>query len=223
MNKSSNILILIAGLFAPVAIILSVGAGIFNYFPGDLWFSRTIQSTANPGLTVFLKGVSWIFGDWHAVILVIPAWLLVWWKAGFTEGLLVPLASIISLINEGLKIAVARPRPAPELVDVMMPYRGSSFPSGHTFFAVMFLGILTFLFFSHVKTTAWRVTALISAILIILIIAFARIYLGLHWASDILGGMVYGGLFLLLLIGLSPVIKSNNKPHLHAHCDTSRI
>ncbi len=223
MNKSSNILILIAGLLAPVAIILSVGAGIFNYFPGDLWVSRTIQSVTNPGLTVFLKVVSWIFGDWHVVMLVIPAWLLVGWKAGFMEGLLVPSASVISLINEGLKIAVARPRPAPDLVNVMMPYHGNSFPSGHTFFAVMFMGILTFLLFNHVKTRAWRVTALMAAILIIVTVALARIYLGLHWASDILGGMVYGVLFLFLLIGLSPAFKSKNKPHLHAPSDTSRI
>lgn len=211
MNKSSNIFILISGLLAPVAIVLSVSAGIFNYFPGDAWFSQTIQSFTDPGLTAFLKGVSWIFGDWHAVILVIPAWLLVWWKVGLIEGLLIPLASLISLINEGLKIAVARPRPAPELVNVMIYYHDSGFPSGHAFFAVMFLGILTFLLFRHVKITLWRSIALILAILIFLLIAFARIYLGLHWASDILGGMIYGGLFLFLLIGLAPTIESKNK------------
>ena len=109
MNKSSNFCILIGGLLAPVAIILSVGAGIFHYFPGDVWLSQTVQSVANPALTVFMKGVSWIFGDWHTAILVIPVWLVVWWKAGFAEGLLVPLAGLISLINKGLKIAVDRP------------------------------------------------------------------------------------------------------------------
>jgi membrane-associated phospholipid phosphatase len=212
MNKSSNILILISGLLAPAAAILSVCAGVFDYFPGDLWMSQTVQSLANPGLTGFFKGVSWIFGDWHVIILVIPAWLLVWWKAGFTEGLLVPLASIISVTNEGLKIVIARPRPAPDLVNVMMPYHSSSFPSGHIFFAVMFIGILTFLFFKHIKTTVWRGTILTSVILIILIIALARIYLGLHWASDILGGLVYGLLLLFLLIELAPGIISKNLP-----------
>jgi undecaprenyl-diphosphatase len=212
MNKSANLFILIAGLLAPVAIILSIGAGVFNYFPGDLWFSKNIQSLANPGLTVFMKGLSWILGGWHAAILVIPFWLLVWWKAGLAESLLVPLTGLISLINDGLKIVINRPRPAPELVNVMMPYDGNSFPSGHTFFAVMFLGILTYLFFSHVKRTLWRVTVLVLAVLIVLLIGFARIYLGLHWASDILGGLVYGGLFLFLLIGLAPVIKSRNIP-----------
>ena len=91
----------------------------------------------------------------------------------------------------------------------MMIYHGSSFPSGHAFFAVMFLGILAYLFFSHVKKNGWRMVALVIVILIILLIAFSRIYLGLHWASDALGGWVYGGLFLCLLIGLSPTIKSS--------------
>jgi membrane-associated phospholipid phosphatase len=191
---------------------LSVGAGVFDYFPADLWFSQTIQSLANPGLTVFLKGLSWIFGDWHAAILVIPVGLLIWWKAGFAEGLMVLLAGLISLIDEGLKIAVNRPRPTPDLVNVMMQYHGNGFPSGHVFFAVLFLGILNYLFFSHVKNTHWRLIVLVLAILLVLLIGFSRIYLGLHWASDILGGMVYGGLFLFLLMGLAPLFISKNKP-----------
>jgi membrane-associated phospholipid phosphatase len=207
MNKSSNLFILIAGLLAPVAIILSVGAGVFNYFPGDLWISHTVQSVANPGLTAFLKGVSWIFGDWHAALLVVPVCLLVWWKAGFWDGWLVALAGLISLINGGLKIVIDRPRPSPELVNVLMPYHGSGFPSGHLFFSVLFLGILTYLFFSHVKNTFGRVIVLVLMILIMLLVGFSRLYLGLHWASDLLGGMVYGGLFLFLLIGLAPALK----------------
>jgi membrane-associated phospholipid phosphatase len=210
MDKPSNLFFLVAGVLSPVAVILSVGAGVFNYFPADLWFSQIIQSFADPGLTVFLKDLSWVFGDWHAAMLVIPVGLLIWWKAGFAEGLMVLLAGLISLIDEGLKLAVNRPRPTPELVNVMMSYYGSSFPSGHTFFAVMFLGVLTYLFFSHVRSTTWRVIILILAILIILLVGFARIYLGLHWASDILGGLVYGGLFLFLLIGMIPIIKSRN-------------
>ncbi len=208
MNKSSAILILIAGLLTPVAVILSAAAGAFNYFPGDLGISQTIQSLTNPGLTIFLKAVSWIFGDWQALILIIPAWLLIWWKAGFTEGLLVPSASLVSLVSEGLKIIIARPRPSPDMVNVMVTYPGNSFPSGHIFFAVMFLGILTFILFKHINSTVWRATLVTTAILVILIIAFSRIYLGVHWASDILGGMVYGLLFLFLLAGLTVTIKS---------------
>ncbi len=208
MKNSSNILIFIAGLLAPIALILSIGANIFNYFPGDLWLSHTIQSFVNPALTTFLTGVSWIFGDLHAVVLVIPVWLLVWWRAGLTESLLVPLASLISLINVGLKIMIARPRPSPEEVNVLMQYHGSSFPSGHLFFAVMFVGILTYLYFSHVQRTACRILVLIVDILIVFTVAYSRVYLGMHWASDIIGGIVYGCLFLFLLIGLSPLIKS---------------
>ena len=208
MNKNPKHFILIGFLFALVAIILSVGAGVFNYFPGDLWFSKNIQSFTNPQLTVFSKGLSWIFGDWHTVILIIPVWLLVWWKTSFMEGLLVPLSGLISLINDGLKMVIGRPRPAPELVNVMIPYHSSSFPSGHTFFAVMFLGVLTFLFFSHFKRIVWRVIVLITAILFIMLIGFTRIYLGLHWASDILGGLVWGGMFLFILIGLVTKAKA---------------
>jgi undecaprenyl-diphosphatase len=89
----------------------------------------------------------------------------------------------------------------------MLPYHGYGFPSGHVFFAVMFLGILTYLFFNHFQNNFWRVTVIVIGILIILCISFARIYLGLHWASDVLGGLVYGGLFLCLLIGLAPSTK----------------
>jgi len=207
MNKSSNLFILIAGLLAPVALILSAGAVTFNYFPGDLWFSHTAQLLVNPALTAFCKGLSWIFGDWRTIILAILAWLLVWKKTDFSESFLVLLAGAISLINGGLKAVIDRPRPAPDLVQVLMHYSGNSFPSGHAFFTVLFLGILTYLFFIHVKRTFWRAAVLTLAILIVLMICFARVYLGLHWFSDVLGGAVYGGFFLFLLIGLAPVIK----------------
>jgi len=211
MNKSSTLFILIAGLFAPVAIILSVGAGIFNYFPGDLWISHTVQSFLNPQLTSLMKGLSWILGDWQAVFLVVLAFLLVWWKAGFADGFLVLLAGLISLIGYGLKIVIDRPRPSPDLVNVLIPYHDNGFPSGHAFFTLLFLGILTYLVFSHVKNPVWRLLSVIIAVLLILLVGFARIYLGLHWASDVLGGWAYGSLFLFLLAGLAPMIKSGAK------------
>jgi membrane-associated phospholipid phosphatase len=207
LNRSANLFILTTGLFALATIVLSIGARIFDYFPGDLWFSQTIQSTANPTLTVFMKGLSWIFGDWQAVFLVAPAVLLTWWKAGFAEGFLVILASLLSLICNVLKIIIDRPRPSPDLVNIMMPYHGNGFPSGHAFFSVLFLGILTYLFFYHLKRTAWRFTVIIVAVLLILLIGISRVYLGLHWASDVLGGWAFGGMFLFLLIGLAPYIK----------------
>ena len=208
MHKSANLFFAIAGVFAPVAVVLSVGAGCFNYFPGDLWISHTIQSFFNPQLTSLMIGLSWIFDDWHAIFLVVAAFLVVWWKAGFADGFLVLLAGLISLINYGLKIMIDRPRPSPELVSVLEPYQNNGFPSGHAFFSMLCLGILTYLIFSHVKNSAWRWMSITIAVLLLLLIGFARIYLGLHWASDILGGWIYGGLFLMLLAGLAPMKKS---------------
>lgn len=74
-----------------------------------------------------------------------------------------------------------------------------SFPSGHTTLAFYFYGILAYLtvrFLRLTKTTAWLVGSIFGVL--ILLIAFSRIYLGYHFLTDVIGGFLLGGVFLLV-------------------------
>jgi membrane-associated phospholipid phosphatase len=99
------------------------------------------------------------------------------------------------LLNAGLKIAIERPRP--------LPFFGSnpetfSFPSGHVLFATCFLGGLVLLLEHGTKarTLAWPVVATA-----VCAVAWSRVYLGAHYPSDVVAGLLIGFFWLAALCG----------------------
>ena len=114
-------------------------------------------------------------------------------------------AGLITLIS---KLLAARPRPVEALIKIPKSY---SFPSGHTLtsivFYVMLIYILSFKIFKN-----QRKKLLIIMFLFSLCIAFSRIYLGVHYFSDILGGLIISIPCLLLLIN---IINKNFKDKLY--------
>jgi undecaprenyl-diphosphatase len=113
----------------------------------------------------------------------------------------------IVLVGQALKIAVkqlvGRPRPTAELVEVLIKaHEVHSFPSGHTVHYVAFFGFLWFLTFVCVKPPVLR--GLLLAVFggLVLLVGLARVSLGAHWVSDVVGGYLLGGAVLAAGIGL---------------------
>ncbi|HEX8254943.1 MAG TPA: phosphatase PAP2 family protein [Thermoanaerobaculia bacterium] len=98
------------------------------------------------------------------------------------------------LLNLWLKSTFARARP--ELAEALRDAHGYSFPSGHAMGSTIVFGALSYLAFRIFKT--WRVRAIAVAFTISMIVAIAasRIYLGVHWISDIGGGISAGIVWL---------------------------
>ncbi|TES84896.1 MAG: phosphatase PAP2 family protein, partial [Dehalococcoidia bacterium] len=105
-------------------------------------------------------------------------------------------ASAAGMASWLLKLLVGRPRPDAELVQLLVGTHGLSFPSGHIACATVIGGFLFYLAPRLVKTPSarWLLRALL--VVIILAIGASRIYLGAHWASDVVGGLFLGGLLL---------------------------
>jgi undecaprenyl-diphosphatase len=200
-NANRNLLIII-GVLAVFSLILSLYAMCTLFFPGDLNLILLLQSFSNSALTPVMEGVSWIFAGWHAILLVFPAGLLVGWWLSRLECFVVWGAGLISLLNEAFKVAVDRPRPSPEQVQVIDIYHDGAYPSGHAFFVTLFLGILAYILFTHLKKRNLRIISTVILIMLILLVGTSRIYLGAHWPSDVFGGCIVGGLFLAILIWL---------------------
>jgi membrane-associated phospholipid phosphatase len=201
VNKTINLRFLATILFlAVLAISLSFYASRLPIFPGDINLTLWLQSAGNDALTSSMKSLSWLFGDWRAGILVALAGLLVWWKLGWRIALLIPLAGLVSLLNYSFKMLIGRPRPSPEDVQVMIQESNFSFPSSHAFFTSIFLGMLVYLLFTRLKKKRWKYLSLTVLVLLVFLVGISRVYLGVHWTSDVLGGYIYGGLFLTLLI-----------------------
>jgi membrane-associated phospholipid phosphatase len=94
-----------------------------------------------------------------------------------------------SLLNTVVKNTVHRLRPV--LTDPVAQEHGLSFPSGHAQAAVVGYAVLL-LVFLPILHGAWRGTAVTLAVVMVLAIGFSRIALGVHYVSDVVGGLVLG-------------------------------
>ena len=125
--------------------------------------------------------------------------------------LLVPVVALGSItLNLTLKNAYQRPRPAMPLV----PAEGLSFPSGHAMIAASFYGLLIYLIQTHMQQPQlrWlRYGLTVVLIVLVLLIGLTRVYLRVHYTSDVVAGFMAGGVWLLIAIPLLKRIEKETK------------
>ncbi len=105
----------------------------------------------------------------------------------------------VTLINQVIKHIVRRPRPC---VLRLVEEDGYSFPSGHSMVSMAFYGIIIYLVYKNVtnKYLKWTLITLLS--LLILSIGFSRIYVGVHYFTDVVGGFLLGLAYLIIYINI---------------------
>lgn len=209
-TNNNRTLIVIIGL-AALGLIMSLFAHFTSRFPGDLTVTLWFQSVDNQFLLTIMKAVSYAAGGWRAAVLVITAGIIVWHYLGRLEAGLVLLSGMIIPINDVFKSLIDRPRPAADLVSVLVATDGQSFPSGHAFFAMVVFGTLAYLAVTHQSGPKAKISTFLVFLVFILLIGASRVYLGAHWLSDVIGGYVVGAPFLVALSWLYRVIKTRRK------------
>ena len=103
------------------------------------------------------------------------------------------------MLNRSLKALIGRARPLDQVA--AWAETGFSFPSGHSSGAVVACGMLAFTA-SRLLPARWHAAALAAAVALAWSIGASRVFLGVHFASDVLAGFASGGLWLLLCISL---------------------
>ena len=117
------------------------------------------------------------------------------------EAIFSLLTVIASGVNAAIKLVVHRPRPTDTLIAVYQQLTDPSFPSGHVVFYVVFFGfILTTMIVIKKLPLAARIIVGAFCIFLILFVSVSRIYLGAHWATDVIGGYCVGFILLLTLL-----------------------
>ena len=178
--------------------ILTMLAKSTPFFPFDLQITRGIQEITIPAFGQLMNWLSW--PGFPPQAFVIPAVIVAFlYGLGLRwEAIAALVAAVSSTVVGGLiKTLIQRPRPAANLVHVFRILNSYSFPSGHVLFYLAFFGFLFFLTFSLLKPSALRIVVLVVLGLMILLIGISRIYLGQHWASDVLGAYLLGSLTLV--------------------------
>jgi undecaprenyl-diphosphatase len=198
-------------------IALLIGRDLISSF--DLSVISTVQGWENPLLTVIMERFTWLGSTLVVVILAIGIMIFLAVVLGHRKELLLFLAIIggAPLLNIVLKSFFRRERPNIHRLAEEATY---SFPSGHSMAAFALYGGLVYLLWRHVGSKTGRSILITAGSIIVLFIGVSRIYLGVHYPSDVIGGYLASGMWLGLSIG---IYQGYVKPPVNASNDPSRI
>jgi membrane-associated phospholipid phosphatase len=192
-------------VFYTLVVVGIIGLTIYvQYFPTsnfDLHTTQEIQEHRAWDPTSLMKLIS-VFGNAvGASLSVIAASLLFFFtrrrrEAYFTLSVIVP-----DLFNMLVKLLIHRPRPTPEDAKIFLTFTQTGFPSGHVVHYVVFFGfLLTVMIVDKSIPSLWRILVGILSAFLILTVSISRIYLGAHWATDVIGGYLFGVVYLGIIL-----------------------
>jgi undecaprenyl-diphosphatase len=150
-----------------------------------------VVALQHPWLVTLLKVISDVFDPITFRVVTTALAVLLFWRRRRRLAIWV-LVTVwaAALLGVLLKAVVGRARP--DLVDAVATAPGRSFPSGHALTSMVGCGVLLLLVTPLLRRRRWRAVALAVAILIPLVVAFARVGLGVHYLSDVVAGGLLG-------------------------------
>jgi len=165
----------------------------------DLFVRTHIHHYASPLMTRLMFAITWLGGDGLIIAAMLVVIVFTWlrWRRA-TLWMLVTLAGAL-VLDLSLKYAFHRLRPTPVFGPLPRSY---SFPSGHALFSFCFYGVLAGLLAGRIRSLPLRIFIWTSAALLVLAIGTSRIYLGVHYASDVVGGYLTATLWVATLVAL---------------------
>ncbi len=176
----------------------------------DIAITREFQENHSVWLRDLMLFVSYPGAHYIVQVALIVVAAVVFWLLDFRlEALfIIGLSAVSTLLNLVIKFVVGRPRPTPRLVDVIQAAQGLSFPSGHVMSYMALWGLLfSFGIILFTGNHWWRTLLLIVSAFFVVMVGPSRIYLGDHWASDVLGAYLISIVLLCLALFLYLKLK----------------
>ncbi|MFD6225418.1 phosphatase PAP2 family protein [Streptomyces sp. NPDC060232] len=154
------------------------------------------HAVLNSGVTRSMRVLSdWVWDPWAMRALAAVACFLLWWRGDQERALRVALATVAaSVVQQGLKAAVGRERPV--WSDPVDSAHYAAYPSGHALTAAVVCGMMLWLI--PRPSPGWAAAAWAAAAVSVLGVGFTRLYLGVHWFSDVLAGWLLGAVLVVL-------------------------
>jgi undecaprenyl-diphosphatase len=157
--------------------------------PLDLPIATLIQQI-NWGPVVYpMELINWLAG-YRQVLLGLGA-VLALFVVERRAGWLMAIGSISSLLDNLIKLVISRQRPPADLVHILTPATGYSYPSGHAAFFTWMSFMLAFSLAPRINAR-FRPALWITAGAVIVLTCLARVWAGDHWPSDVVGGVLLG-------------------------------
>jgi membrane-associated phospholipid phosphatase len=226
---------MLAKKYLSPAIALFIGAVLLGWLASfeetrgfNLWFSQLVQSFQPEWLVLLARFISAF--EIGVYLMIIPAVYMFFRKGNRREDIFIAGATLLSLSANMFKRAFSVICPYEPWVNLHYDFRSISeyfysrfgdisifktpfcYPSGHVFSYMLLLGMIIYLrnFFTSQPSRQKAIKAI--GLFLIFGVGVARVILGAHWLTDVLGGYMFGGSLLLLLIYLYETGRTVNSP-----------
>ncbi|MET9433295.1 phosphatase PAP2 family protein [Streptomyces sp. NPDC006551] len=184
----------VSGALALLLLVL-VAAG----WPPLLSLDRSVSealhesAVAEPGFTRLNRILTdWVWDPWTMRALIAAAVVTLWWRRERRPALWLAGTSLVAAgVQQGVKAALGRERPSwPDPVDSA---QYAAFPSGHALTATVSCGLLLWVLALHWRAT-WRGWSVLTVVAVVSVlgVGWTRVYLGVHWTSDVVAGWLLG-------------------------------
>ncbi len=190
--------------------LLTGSAWIFGWMAEDLAEGDTtvddrlaawLHEHASSGWTTFFENVTRLGNVSTLAVVVVLAAAVLWRKGWMADLQLLVLAAVgAEIITTGLKLGFQRDRPF--FSDPLATEQTYSFPSGHASVSLAVYGTLGFIAARQLGNRRAQVAVLVAAAALILLIGFSRLYLGVHFLSDVVAGYSIGIAWVALCVVL---------------------
>jgi undecaprenyl-diphosphatase len=175
-----------------------------EFFTFDKSFLLWLHQFANPTLDLIMLKITQLGNPSFVIILVVITLGLLYWKHCYQEAKIFLLASLGALIlTTQMKLFFSKPRP--QLWTHLIKETSFSFPSGHAIGSVVLYGLIAYLLSNYYPKFSGLIY--FFAVMTIILIGLSRLYLGVHWPTDIIAGYGVGFLWLMFCITLFKLRK----------------
>lgn len=178
--------------FLLVAAVAISGGFITSPLPIDTTVWSDFVASRTPAMNTFMTGASWLFDPKRAIVLALAVAVAVWWFIKKVMNALYILGSVALSTTNSFIIKHVYERPRPEEALRLITEDGFSFPSGHaTAVTALFVSLVLVLTTTRVGRRL-RYLLWAAALALIVFICVTRLYLGVHWVTDVIGGFSVG-------------------------------
>lgn len=181
-----------------IIILLLVTINLFSVIDSSIYYIITYKVSG--GITNFWKFITF-FGSVKFIIILCVIFLIIFFllkKKWY--GLYINFALILStVVNNIIKVIIGRPRPS---INPLVVENSYSFPSGHMMASTMMYGLLIYFILKSNMSKKTKYILVLSLAILTTLIGISRIYLGVHYFSDILAGFILSLTLLLVVIEL---------------------
>ena len=187
-------------LFIIVFVLVSITENVYNndIMNIDVFMHDLVVNNLRSDYLTFI--MLFITNFCNPIILLLLSLIILIFSKDKKMGLIILINLFVSiLLNLIFKGIIQRDRP---LEDFLIEESGYSFPSGHSMVSMAYYGLLMYFVFKKVDDKEIKYIIMFLLGFLILLIGFSRIYLGVHYASDVIGGFLISIVYLIWVIKL---------------------